>query len=457
MISSNEFSTVHNNFKNITLFAAILLFFAVFGANQSAVFGQDELRDTVYGTAKNNQTKTKTPKKKPPQVANTPRPTTKSSPNTPKKVTPNKSVTVTFLAKEPLVEVYLNDKNIGLTDEKFQLSKKLSPGEYLLMAKNKRRVLVPTKKIMVNTDQTAFKLYDENVIKPELPTEKPVETKEKAEIEVAIEISEKVRHVLESYANPATTDSVTQEDWQIVFQAAQLGQLQNYTAVQIEAQRWFASGQIELAKGEYTNAFTAFNKAQEFMPDSALVFYALGNTYLAKKQYSDALKVYQKALQIDPKLAMAYKKLGDVQRLDGKNKEAIIAYKNAIQKGYPTPETRYWLGTLMLDTKQIEAAIQELEKVAKEMPRAEVFISIGSGYEKLKRSVSALDAYQKAIDTDPNSSLAYYKLANVYLNQREYLKAKEAFEKAIALDPDGKVLNRGEADKKLREATKNSK
>ena len=40
--------------------------------------------------------------------------------------------------------------------------------------------------------------------------------------------------------NPATTDSVTTEDWQIVFQAAQLGQLQGYTAVQIEAQRWFA-------------------------------------------------------------------------------------------------------------------------------------------------------------------------------------------------------------------------
>jgi tetratricopeptide (TPR) repeat protein len=41
------------------------------------------------------------------------------------------------------------------------------------------------------------------------------------------------------------------------------------------------------------------------------------------------------------------------------------------------------------------------------MPKAEVFISIGNGYEKLKRDVSAIEAYQKAIDADPNSALAY--------------------------------------------------
>ena len=461
MISLNKFSIVSFNFTKIFYIAVISIFFAVFGANQLTVFGQTELGNSVYGNKKNpnSQTKTKNPKKKQPQVAstNSPRPTPKNPAKSTKKFNANNNVTVTFLAKEPQVEVWLNDKNVGLTDEKFQLSKKLTPGEYLLMAKNKRRVLIPTKKITVNADQTAFKLYDETVVKSVVANEKPAETQTKSELEVAVEISEKVKQILENYANPTTTDSVTQDDWQIVFQAAQLGQLQGYTAVQIEAQRWFASGQIELAKGEFTNAFTAFNKALEFMPDSALVYYSLGNTYLAKKQYSDALKVYQKALQIDSKLAMAYKKLGDAQRLSEKNKEAIFAYKNAINNGYTTPETRYWLGTLMLDTKQIEEAIAELEKVAKETPKAEVYISIGSGYEKLKRGVSAIDAYQKAIDTDPNSALAYYKLANVYLNQREYPKAKEAFEKAIALDPEGKMFNRGEADKKLREATKNSK
>lgn len=438
--------------------AFLLAVFAAFGANQSEVFGQPKLGDSVYRNNKTpEESKTKTPKKKPktPLAKNnnsTTRVVTTSS-NLNRKPAPKNYLDVTFLSREPAVEVYLNEKNIGKTDEKFQLLRKLTPGEYLVMARNKRQVLLSSRKVTITPEQTTVRLFDEIVPKPAPQIQQPVEKQEKTELEIALEISEKVKKVLETYANPATTDSVTTEDWQIVFQAAQLGQLQGYTAVQIEAQRWFASGQIELAKSEYTNAFTAFNKAQEFMPTSALPFFALGNTYFADKKYADALKLYQKALLIDNKLAAGYKKLGDTFRLLGREKEAISAYKNAILYGYKTLETRFWLGTLMLDTKQIEEAITQLEEVAKEMPKAEVYISIGNGYEKLKRDVSAIDAYQKAIDADPNSALAYYRLADVYLSQREYTKAKEAYEKAIALDPEGKVLKKSDAQKKLKEAS----
>ncbi|MBS1795808.1 MAG: tetratricopeptide repeat protein [Acidobacteria bacterium] len=418
-------------------------------------FGQDDLRNSVYGNQKKSADKSKTtPKKKnPPPVAKSPkRSVPKPSTETAKKNPAGNPVNVTFLSREPSVEVYLNEKNIGATDVNFQLSKKLAPGEYLLMAKNKRQVLLPTKKITVFPETTSIKLYEEVVVKPPPPKEKPVETEEKSEIELAIEISEKVKKILTDYNNPATTDLVTVDDWQIVFQAAQLGRIQNYTAVQIEAQRWFATGQIELSKKEFTNAFTAFTKAIEFMPTSALPYYGLGNTYFAKQQYLDAAKMYQKAVQTEPQMAMAHKKLGDALRLQGKSKEAIAAYKNAIQNGYNTIETRMWLANLMLDTKQIEEALETLEGVAREMPKAEIYIMIGSGYQKLKRDVSAIEAYQKAIDADPNSALAYYRLAEVYLNQREYPKAKEAYEKALSIDSDGKTINRADAQRKLREA-----
>jgi tetratricopeptide (TPR) repeat protein len=452
--SSNIFSKLTCKFIQKSAIAIIFVIFYAFGANLLTVFGQDDLRNTVYGDPKKSTTeKSKSSKKKTKVTIANNGSTLKTVSTTTKKTPPKTFLDVVFLAREPSVEVYLNSKSIGLTGEDRQLSKKLTPGDYLLMAKNKRQVLLSTKKIIVTPEQTTFKLFEEVVPKPTPTIEKPVEKEEKTDIEKAIEISERVKKILENYANPLMTDAVTQDDWQIVFQAAQLGQLQGYTAVQIEAQRWFASGQIELANGEFTNAFTAFNKSQEFMPTSALPFYGLGNTYFAKKQYADALKLYSRALQIDPKFSMAYKKLGDTQRLLDREKEAISAYKSAIQLGYNTLETRFWLGTLMLGTKQIEEAIKELEEVAKEMPKAEVFISIGNGYEKLKRDVSAIEAYQKAIDSDPNSALAYYKLADVYLNQREYTKAKESYEKAISLDPEWKTLNKGEAQKKLREAS----
>ena len=457
MFNSTVRARIGAKFMKRSFLAILLAVFASFGANQSEVFGQPKLGDSVYrnnkGAEDSNKPKPTKKKAKTNAVKTSNAPTRIVTPNTTRKPAPKIYLDVTFVSREPAVDVYLNEKIIGKTDEKRQLLRKLTPGEYLIMARNKRQILLSTRKITITPEQTTVRLFEEIVPKPTPQIVEPVEKVEKTELEIAIEISEKVKKVLETYANPSTTDSVTTEDWQIVFQAAQLGQLQGYTAVQIEAQRWFASGQIELAKGEYTNAFTAFNKAQEFMPTSALPFFGLGNTYFADKKYADALKLYQKALQIDNKLAPAYKKLGDTYRLLGREKEAISAYKNAIQFGYSTLETRFWLGTLMLETKQIEEAIAQLEEVAKEMPKAEVFISIGTGYEKLKRGVSAIEAYQKAIDADPNSALAYYRLADVYLSQREYTKAKEAYEKAIALDPEGKIVKKNEAQKKLKEAS----
>lgn len=447
MFNSAIFERVANKFAQTLVLA---LFLAVFAA---LAFGQPKLGDSVYKNQKTTDDKQKKKKQKATVTKNNVAPTKPAS-GTNRRPAPKNFLDVTFIAKEPAVEVYLDEKKIGQTDDKFQLSKKLTAGEYLVMAKNNRRgVLLTTRRITINAETTTVKLFDEIVPKPTPQVEEPVQQKEKTELEIALEISDKVKKVLQSYADPLTTDSVTTEDWQMVFQAAQLGQLQGYTAVQIEAQRWFASGQIELAKGDYSSAFTAFNKAQEFMPTSALPFFALGNTYFANQKYADALKLYQKALQIDNKLAVGYRKLADTYRLLGREKEAISAYKNAIQFGYSTLETRFWLGTLMLETKQIEEAIKELEAVAKEMPKAEVFISIGNGYEKLKRDVSAIEAYQKAIDADPNSALAYYKLADVYQSQREYTKAKEAYEKALALDPEGKAVNKTDLQKKLKEAT----
>lgn len=451
--------------RNVRHCLTVITAFLICLAGYADVFGQpSSLRDRVYKNQKKSLAPKKTNKVTPQIKKTTPPPVKKTAPpvkpvtQTAKKtLVKNSPLFVTFMAKEPMVEVWLDGKVIGYTDGRFQLSKKIAPGEYSLMAKNQRQVFLTTRRIKISQAQTSFKLYVETAEVPKMPP--PVENPQpqpqdvKSEIDAAIEVSRKVREILENYLNPETTDSVTTEDWQIVFQGSRLGELQGYTAVEMEAQRWFASGQIELAQKQFANALTAFNKAQEFMPGSALPFYAMGNTYFANQQFNDAFKLYQKALQLDRKLAMAYKKLGDTQRLLNKDREAITAYRYAIQFGYRTPETRFWLGTLMLENKQIEQGIEILETVAKEMPTAQVFLAIGTGYEKLKRDVSAIEYYGKAVEADPSSAVAHYKLANVYLNQRENDKAKTSLEKAITLDPNGTYVNRTEAQKKLREVS----
>jgi tetratricopeptide (TPR) repeat protein len=475
-------SKVNQNSTQFFMTAAFFLLLAVFSINlRAAHLMQDDLRNTVYGKKKPKSQPAKSPavqniktkktfapkfapKTIPPSRRATASKTTIPSRRTTavKKTWTNSTVrsliTVTFTAQQPNAEIWLNDKNVGLTDKNSVFSKRLSPNAYRVMVKKGNQVVFPPKTINVSVEQNNFKLFNETVVKktPEsggtviiIPEQK----KNSADESTDKESSAKVREILENYADPSKTDLVSREDWELVSKSAQLGHLQDFTVVQIEAQRWFASGQIELANQNYNYAFAAFKKAVEFMPKSALPFYGLGNTYLADNRPAEALKALQQAIGLEPKMAMAYKKTGDAQRLLKNKKEAIVAYKNAIQLGYTTPETRYWLGVMLLENERTKEGLQQLEQLAESAPTAEIYVAIGDAYGQLKQNVSAVESYRKAIESKSELAVAYFKLGNIYLNEREYPKAKEALEKALELDPDGKTFNRTDAKKKAREAT----
>lgn len=406
---------------------------------------QDSLRDSLK--SKNSTSKkTSESKSRNSSKPKTARRTSRKTLTRPK----SNLITVTFITNEPNVEVWLNDKKSGETNNEATLQKRLAAGEYSVSARNDSGVIFPSTQISVSAEQNIFKLFEEKI--PEIETTENVGETKKSEEEIAKETTAQVKLIFENYADPKKTDSVSASNWEFVYKSAPVGQMQGTTAVDVEAQRWFASGQMEFAAGNFTKALMSFNKAMEFMPNSALLYYALGNTHLANKQTAEALKAYQKALQLSPKMGMAYKKLGDVNRILDKEKEAIAAYKNALRFGYDNVETRFALALTLLKTKDTEGAIAHLLEVEKEKPAAEVYLALGEAFEKTKRDVSAIENYQKAIQASPASATAYFKLGDVYFAQREYVKAKEAFEKAVELDPEGKVLSKAEAQKKLREA-----
>ena len=456
------------NHKSINFFlTAIFLFFLFsvsFSGSVRPVFAlQDSIRKEVYKDKKPKPQPAKSPQSSKipqPKRAKVSNPTPKPASTVPakKKTAPKRAkknlINVVLTTEQPDSEVWLNDEFFGMTDKDSTLSTKVAPNEYRVSVKKNEQVLFSGKTISVSAEKTDFNLFDETPVKvpqPEIKTEVKAEDK-KSDEEQAEETSRQVREILNNYADPLTTDSVTAEDWKLVYQSAQLGTLQGFTAVQIEAQRWFASGQIELAEKNYANAFTAFNKAIEFMPNSPLPFYGLGVTYLADKQPEEAIKAFQRALQLDPKMAMAYRGLGDAQRLFGKRKEAVSAYKNAIQLGYPTAETRLRLAVALSETDHADESFKLLEELAENAPNAEVYVALGDVYRQRKRDISALEVYRKAIEEQPDLAVAYFKLANILLDQREYTKARDAFEKAVELDPKGKTFNLVEAKKGKREA-----
>ncbi len=72
---------------------------------------------------------------------------------------------------------------------------------------------------------------------------------------------------------------------------------------------------------------------------------------------------------------------------------------------------------------------------------AEQLTELGEEYRKKGNDLTALDYFNKAIQTDPAYALAYAYRGMLYVRAEAYTKAIKDFEEAIKLTPDPDISN----------------
>jgi tetratricopeptide (TPR) repeat protein len=355
---------------------------------------------------------------------------------------------VTILTGASGVELWAGGNKLGVSDENFRVVAYLGNGDYQLTAKKDGQDLNATLPFTVSVQQTDFDFSAQiNQAVSQLQPQPGDDAK-------AAEATVDVAALLEAYKDPARTESVTLKDWQAIYKQEMQKQLNGDTADDIEAVSSFAQGQIELAQGNQKKAISAFNASTVFLPNSALAHYGLGNAYLANNQLAEATAAYQKAIQLDVKFPFPYKQLGDVMMAQGKNKEAAGFYQQAKNLGLNNAGLRLNLAETQIKMKNCVGALKELEVLQNENPSTGVFLALGGCYAEMKRPVSAIEAFNKAIELDSASPVAYFKVGEIYVDQKEYEKAKESLEKALALDVEGRQVNRKEVQDLIEKARK---
>ncbi len=460
---------IHSNFKanhkysqtflipNLICYSILILM--LFGLTTSAGYGQVPTKaaekaydDPAPPKKKSDPAPLKRKKYIPPKI-------------TPRNDPPRRPTTILVVPKDkrklinsklytpgPNQVVFLGDKKLGVSNKDSLLEESLVAGTYRFVVKTAEGDDVTNSiLITISPKSNEHKLI---FIPPDVEsTDDPTaEEKFDTDVESTGDAAERILDILTRYGNPQKTNTITLEDWEFVYEMALANKLKNFTAIQIEAQRWFASGQIELAKGNYGNASGSFTKAIEYMPDSAYPYYALGETYTANKQTADAMQAYQKAAEVDSKFALAHRRIGDIQLAGNRFKEAIAAYEAAISNGYDTPSVHFELGKSYKRTKRWENASREFEAVVKEAPTGDVYLELGDLYTELKRSINAYESYSKATELSPNSAKAFYKLGEVLFDQKSFQKALDAFENSVKLNNGGREINIAQANKFIKEA-----
>lgn len=444
-------------------FTAVCLGGLVIMAGFRTASAQDSLRKVVYGensTTENKKTSRKKadppkktsanapPKVKKPATSATQKKRPGNTSSTRKPVNRPGWISVIFESKEPNTQIFLNGNPVGVTDDSRTFQWNMTPGTYRVTGMVNANIVFPEKLIPIRKNEMTVQVFEEIAAKP--PEEPLIIPKTQAEIEMemAREMSARVLQIFSDYLDPRKSADVTAEDWQFAANAAVLGEFQNLSRQQIEAQRKFASGQVNLADKKYKDAFTDFRLAIQSFQGSPLPHVGLGDTYFASAQWQDARRSYEQAKSIGPNLWMAHRRLGDTYRILGENKKAILAYADAIKFGDDRYETRFLRVRTMVDAGNMEDAIPILEELLKEGERSEIYLALGEAFEKLKRDIGALDHYRKAVDLDAESPVAQYRLARIYYEQREYQKAIDGFDAALKLDGDRKSFSHEDAAEK---------
>ena len=119
-------------------------------------------------------------------------------------------------------------------------------------------------------------------------------------------------------------------------------------------------------------------------------------------------------------------------------------YMTSVQKS-----KEQWLdeGNQLYDHAHYQEALQAYERAIQLDPNfAEAHDARGDALSSLERSQEALAAYEQAIQLDPNYAHAYEGEGNVFYNLKLYYEALEAYEQAIRFDPSSASAYNGKGD-----------
>jgi tetratricopeptide (TPR) repeat protein len=167
-------------------------------------------------------------------------------------------------------------------------------------------------------------------------------------------------------------------------------------------------------------AVAEFQAAQKSLgekdPNTALVWVKLGEAYDTAGRNEEAANAYQQAITLKPDVAGYYNNLGNVLARAGKIDEAKAAYTKSVELDPPGAATAWRnLAISLYNANRGGDAVEPLQKSAELEPKnAQTWYLLGAcliykmtskkvgDKEEITFAPGTIEAYQKAIELDPN-------------------------------------------------------
>lgn len=186
--------------------------------------------------------------------------------------------------------------------------------------------------------------------------------------------------------------------------------------------------------GDIPSAAKSYEEALALDPHDAETVIHLGNLYVGLKRYPEAEAKFRAALELQPKTAQAL--LGLAQILDVQKKpEATEAYRDYLAVKPDDAGARSRLIHLLLDQKQYDAALAEVDRVdAGNPPSLDSLRSRADIQIAQKKWDASIATLRQAIALAPNDAQLHGGLGRVYLQTRDFANAEKEIKAALQID-----------------------
>lgn len=197
-------------------------------------------------------------------------------------------------------------------------------------------------------------------------------------------------------------------------------------------------------QGELQQAEQACRQALALRPDYVKAHINLGDTLAALHRYQEAVHSYQQALTLRPNDAEIYLNLGNAQQALELWDSAIVSYRAALHLAPHLTVAHANLAAAMQASGDYDNAAatyrQAIVGGADQPANAPLYHGLGRMLQSQNQPTEAIEAYQQALQADPDFIPALTSLGLLQCQQKNYREAIACGERAAALQPQDAVL-----------------
>lgn len=202
---------------------------------------------------------------------------------------------------------------------------------------------------------------------------------------------------------------------------------------------WANLGRALLDTGHTEQAEKAYQQALAAEPTNARYATGLAEVYRSREQWAPADEWSAKAVRLDPEWGYAWYVRGAILSDRQDDAGAMEAFRKAVALDAGQARPNAELGMLLLKRGQLDQAITHLDRAASlARNNPDLLCNLGSAQQSAGHLAKAVEAYEQAIQADPNHYGGYNNLAWLLATTQQSTfrspdRAVSLAEKALAL------------------------